>query len=38
MGGDPTNSFFLGSEFPEVMNSAIRPNYPHAPSAAFLHW
>jgi len=38
MGGDPLDSFLLGSEFPEVMNGTIRPNYPDAPNATFLHW
>jgi len=38
MGGDPPDSFFLGSEFPEVTNGTIRPHYPHAPNAALLHW
>jgi len=38
MGVDPVDSFLFGSEFPEVMNGAIRPNYPDTPNAAFLHW
>jgi len=38
MGADPPNGFFFRSELPEVMNSAIRPLYTHAPNAAFLHW
>jgi len=38
MGVDPLDSFLLRSEFPEVMNGAIRPNDPHTPNAAFLYW
>jgi hypothetical protein len=38
MRADPFNSIFLGSEFPDMALLAIRPQYPHAPNAALLHW
>jgi hypothetical protein len=37
MGGDPSFSIFLGSEFPEMADVAVGPRNPHAPSRPFVY-